>query len=517
MYQRTAGEVLPGIISKCLNARPKTREKAFEIILMYIEVERHEVVQEELIKGLENKQPKVVQSCLEILRTAINLFSSKTLPIKPIIKFVPKLLEDRDKTVRDECKLLAVEMYRWAGAAIVPQLQNLKPILLQELEDEFKLVGAEKPKQQRFLRSQQDLRAKMEAEMEQRLLSGETAAGGAAAGGVGDAVDAEAEQQVDPYSLLDPVDITQKLPKDFKENLESKKWTERKEVLDQLLTTLQKNPRLLPTDYYEIVNDLKKIVAKDANINCVVVAAKCLAGVAIGLRKDFGKYALMAIEPCMERFKEKKPNVVEAMREACDAIYPSTSLEAIQEMICGGFLAHKTPVVRQQVALFLARCFAMCTQNTLPKKLLKLYLPPLVRNLSEADASVREAAAEALGAIYKALGEKIFVANVGEVEQAKLDKVKEAADKCVLLNLRGEPRAVAATAVAAPVVQAAKTAAAPKKISITKPDTAKPANASSASSAAVKPGAVAGAKKVVKGIIFKGVRVRVIEMFLNLL
>lgn len=80
----------------------------------------------------------------------------------------------------------------------------------------------------------------------------------------------------------------------------------------------------------------------------------------------------------MERFKEKKQNIVDAMREACDAIYPSTNLEAIQEM-CAGFLAHKTPVVRQQVALFLARCFAMSTQATLPKKILKLYLPPLIK------------------------------------------------------------------------------------------------------------------------------------------
>ena len=35
-------------------------------------------------------------------------------------------------------------------------------------------------------------------------------------------------------------------------------------------------------------------------------------------------------------------------------------------------LAHKTLVVRQQVALFLARCLAMCTQTILPKKVLYL-------------------------------------------------------------------------------------------------------------------------------------------------
>jgi cytoskeleton-associated protein 5 len=46
-----------------------------------------------------------------------------------------------------------------------------------------------------------------------------------------------------------------------------------------------------------------------------------------------------------------------------------------------------------------------------------------IKNLSEADPSVRDSSAEALGALLKALGEKIFLQNVGEVEQAKLDKV----------------------------------------------------------------------------------------------
>ena len=80
----------------------------------------------------------------------------------------------------------------------------------------------------------------------------------------------------------------------------------------------------------------------------------------------------------MERFKEKKQNVVDALREALDAIYPSTTLENISEAAIAN-LGHKTPVVRQQVAMFLAKCFAMSTQTTLPKKILKIYLAPLIK------------------------------------------------------------------------------------------------------------------------------------------
>lgn len=83
---------------------------------------------------------------------------------------------------------------------------------------------------------------------------------------------------------------------------------------------------------------------------------------------------------------------------------------------------------------------------------------------------MRDSSAEALGAIYKALGEKIFVPQVPDLEPAKLDKIKEFAEKVVLLNARGEPRAVPAAArPAAPAAAAAAAKVVPKGPTITKP------------------------------------------------
>lgn len=56
-------------------------------------------------------------------------FGSKVLPIKPFLKQVIPLLEDRDKSIRDEAKLLLVEVYRWIGKqTLMPMIQNVKPI-----------------------------------------------------------------------------------------------------------------------------------------------------------------------------------------------------------------------------------------------------------------------------------------------------------------------------------------------------------------------------------------------------
>lgn len=41
---------------------------------------------------------------------------------------------------------------------------------------------------------------------------------------------------------------------------ESKQWKDRKEVLDDLVTTLSQNPKLAPdADYFELIKSLKKV------------------------------------------------------------------------------------------------------------------------------------------------------------------------------------------------------------------------------------------------------------------
>ena len=63
---------------------------------------------------------------------------------------------------------------------------------------------------------------------------------------------------IDPYELLEPVDILSKLPKDFYEKLEAKKWQERKEAVDSLELLLQ-TPKLESGDYGDVVRALKKV------------------------------------------------------------------------------------------------------------------------------------------------------------------------------------------------------------------------------------------------------------------
>ncbi|XP_041917900.1 cytoskeleton-associated protein 5-A-like isoform X2 [Alosa sapidissima] len=423
---RTAGEVVSGVVSKVFN-QPKARAKELgvEICLMYIEIEKADAVQEELLKGLDNKNPKITLACVETIRKSLSEFGPKIVTLKPVVKVLPKLFESREKAIRDEAKLLAIELYRWIRDAVRPALQNINSVQLKELEEEWTKLPASAPKQSRFLRSQQDLKAKHEQQQLKEAAGGDEADGG---GGGGD--DDDDTPVVDPYEHMEAVEILSKLPKDFYDKIEAKKWQERKEALDAL-EALVKNPKIESGDFGELVRALNKVVGKDSNVMLVTLAAKCTAGLASGLRTKFGTYAGHVVPTILEKFKEKKPQVVQALQEAIDAAFLSTTLQNLSESVLS-VMDNKNPSIKQQVSLFLARSFRRCTAATLPKSLLKPFCAALLKHVNDSAPEVRDAAFEALGTAMKVLGERAITPFLADLEKLKADRIKECADKVEL-------------------------------------------------------------------------------------
>lgn len=70
---KAAPDVCAGVVNKCLSStRPKSKDKGIEILLLYIELEKQDIVIEELVKGLAVKQPKIVLGSLQTLRNALS-------------------------------------------------------------------------------------------------------------------------------------------------------------------------------------------------------------------------------------------------------------------------------------------------------------------------------------------------------------------------------------------------------------------------------------------------------------
>jgi len=131
----------------------------------------------------------------------------------------------------------------------------------------------------------------------------------------------------DPRQFAEVVDIVPRLSSSLQTELKSSKWKERKEGLDNLATLLANTPRIKDTpELAELAKSLASCIAKDANINCVMVAAKCMDDLAKGMMVSFAKYHEAVVPLMLERLKERKVNVTDAIGTALDAVFSTVRL-----------------------------------------------------------------------------------------------------------------------------------------------------------------------------------------------
>lgn len=132
------------------------------------------------------------------------------------------------------------------------------------------------------------------------------------------------EANLDPRTFAEVVDIVPKLSSTLQSDLKSSKWKERKEALDDLSTLLSSNPRIKDApELTELAKSLATRISSDANINCVMVAAKCMEDLAKGMMSSFSRLRESVVPPMLERLKERKTNVTDSIGAALDAVFSS--------------------------------------------------------------------------------------------------------------------------------------------------------------------------------------------------
>lgn len=122
------------------------------------------------------------------------------------------------------------------------------------------------------------------------------------------------------------MDIVPNLSPTLHTDLKSSKWKERKTALDELATLFSSTPRIKDSgELSELTKTLASCIAKDANINCVIAAANCLEELAKAMMETFGKYHEAIVPLMLERLKERKANVTDAIGAALDAVFATVS------------------------------------------------------------------------------------------------------------------------------------------------------------------------------------------------
>ena len=452
------------MVEKGLTGRPAAKQAALEALMLLIELDKPDPVIEELILLLSHKQPKVIAATLTALSAIYHAYGCKTVEPKPVIKLLPKVFGHADKNVRAEASALTVEFYRWLKDAMKPLFWGeLKPVQQADLEKMFEKAKDEPaPKQERLLRSQQ---AAVEAAAEAPQAAG-----------------AEVEEEDDQAGEIDlepeftAVDVFQKMPADFSDRLASSKWKDRKEALEEVHTAVN-HPAIQEGPFDELIRGLAKSM-KDANIQVVTIAANIVELLAKGLKRSFSRYRSGILSPMLERLKEKKQSVTDAIAAACDAVFQATNLQDNMEEILE-FMKHKNPSVKLETARFLTRCLKTTRQAPQPPEV-KPMAEAATKFLTESQEVARSAGAELLGVLWKIMGDRNMLAHLEGLDEIRKTKIKEFCDQAEV-KAKWKPKAAPPpkpVAAAAPAGRkpalgkrpVAKKAAAPVKRPVTPPE-----------------------------------------------
>ncbi|KAG8714739.1 Microtubule-associated protein, microtubule dynamics during spindle orientation [Ceratobasidium sp. 423] len=440
---RTRDAVISALVDKCYgSARAGTKAKAIELTLRYVEIDNGgEAIVNSLIPGLSAKQPKAVLGTVTALREMISAYGPKVVPPKMILKNLPKIFGHTDKNVRAEGTGLTQSLYTYLGPALQPFLSELKPVQIKELTEGFEALDKESKgqgtgAQTRWTKAQ----ARERQAAEERAEEAEEVGGGG-----------EVEAAVDPMDFIEAVDIMPKVPGNFHEAMGSSKWKDRKEALDALLEVLKAAPKVADSDGH---GELAKALAKrmsDANIMCVIAAANCIEALAKGAGKSFGRYRASLVSPMLERLKERKANVTDAIGAGLDAVFTTTTLPEVTEDILNS-LKSKNPQVKEGTLKFLSRSLST-TRIPPAKDDVKPLSTQLAALLEDSDEKVRTSAAEGLGLTMKIVGERALNPVMESMDDIRKAKVKEAFEKAQ----------VKCKASAAPPPKPSPAAAAPPK------------------------------------------------------
>ncbi|KAF8959054.1 microtubule associated protein [Flammula alnicola] len=409
--------VVPALVDKCLgSARVGTKNQAIELVLQYVEVENGGAgVVTDLLVGLGAKQPKAVAGCVLALKEVVRVFGAQVVPSPPILKALPKIFAHSDKTVRAEGTSLTVILYQYIGPGIEPWLADLKPVQVKELKDSFEALekdgkGHKTLKPDRLTRAQ----AREAVTTEDAEPAAE---------------EAEDLAPPDPRSFAEPEDIVPKLPPSFQANLKSSKWKERKEALDDLATLVSNTPRI-----------------KDAG-ELSELSRSLPLGLAKGMMGSFGKYRESVVPLMLERLKERKANVTDAIGTALDAVFATTTLTDIIPDLEAA-LKSKNPQVKEGTLKFLGRSIASASTPIQPAQI-KPLTETLAVLLEDGFEGARNEAATCFGTLMKMVGERPLNATMETLPDLRKTKIKEAFEKATVKCKAGGPAPARAPAAAA--------------------------------------------------------------------
>ncbi|KAK1306094.1 Protein MOR1 [Acorus calamus] len=249
-------------------------------------------------------------------------------------------------------------------------------------------------------------------------------------------------QEVDEYELLDPVDILTPLDKTgFWDGVKATKWSERRDAVAEL-TKLSSAKKIAPGDFSEICRTLKKLVT-DINIAVSVEAIQAIGNLARGLRNHFSGSSRFLLPILLEKLKEKKPALMEALTQTLQTMFKAgcltladategkykvrnTNMDGNRAWVTDIKVAvkNKVPLVRSLTLNWVTFCIET-SNKAVVLKLHKDYVPICMECLNDSTPEVRDASFATLASIAKFVGMKPLEKPLEKLDEVRKKKLSE--------------------------------------------------------------------------------------------
>ena len=232
------------------------------------------------------------------------------------------------------------------------------------------------------------------------------------------------EEVIDPLAFAPEVDLHDKFNGEWLDATAAiKKWNEKKEKIDELINTCEKN-KIKAGNFDGLIAFLKKELA-NSNINVATVAIKAAAALTKNLKKDFAAGVKGLINAVLLKFKEKRGIVLIEVKNFMDAALHATNMEEVKEGMIP-CITNVAPGVKDGTIKFVEQA-AQVTFIDVLQRVADELLPAMVKAIDDKDGTVRESALHCMGILKGRLGDSVMDKFLKNVNKQKMEKIDEAA------------------------------------------------------------------------------------------
>lgn len=426
--------VIPPLVEKGLmSSKANTKTNSAELILHYVEVDSPIDIIELIIPSLSAKSPKLIIAAIKVLNEIYSEFGCIAVNPKIIIDHIPKMFAHSDKNVRAEATKLCVVIRSYVGQSLDTVIfPKLKPIQQKDLTAIFEKIEPGVTPQRLLLVEKLRIEASRQKSLQD---TGSGCDGGDSRNPDGDIEmeDRDTSEQdrkpiFDPHEFEDPVDVLSKLPTDLSDRLNDPVWKERVEALESI-TPFFKVPKFQNDDYSYFVSMMVGCL-RDVNLQVLTLSCGILANMSRGLKSNFSKYVSTLINPLLERTKEKKKPVLDALHEVLDLCFKYGSFNEIVEPVVE-HMKHISPPVKVETMSYLVRCLKELTSRPSNSDV-EIIMLQAIKLLQDSQLPVRNGASEVLSTLMKIIGTEASKKYMDKIDKRHIKKIEQLCKNAVV-------------------------------------------------------------------------------------